>query len=173
MKKIVQIDRATNEVNKAWIYPDSYTLNGENCQLQDCQNFQYKEETAQTGMASPGYLWHTNDGIFTTPKPYPSWVLEGWVWQAPIPMQDDGNEYEWDEENQAWEPLPVFIDVNTANETELQALNEVGPVLAASIVTERTRNGPFSSLLDLASRVDGITATTVNNWTNAHAEGDE
>ena len=47
------------------------------------------------------------------------------------------------------------IDVNEATADELDALPGVGPATAASIVTERERNGPFVGVDDL-DRVPGI-----------------
>ncbi len=48
-----------------------------------------------------------------------------------------------------------LIDVNTASADELEALPGIGPTLAAAIVDERERNGPFDSVDDL-NRVPGI-----------------
>ena len=47
------------------------------------------------------------------------------------------------------------IDVNTATADELEALPGIGPTLAAAIVQERDRNGPFRSVDEL-TRVPGI-----------------
>jgi competence protein ComEA len=49
------------------------------------------------------------------------------------------------------------INVNTASETQLEDLPGIGPTLAAAIVAERERNGPFRSPDDL-TRVHGIGA---------------
>jgi len=49
------------------------------------------------------------------------------------------------------------VNVNTATETELEDLPGIGPTLAAAIVAERERNGPFRSADDL-TRVHGIGA---------------
>lgn len=52
------------------------------------------------------------------------------------------------------------VDVNLASAEELQLLPRIGPTLAARIVEERERGGPFRSLGDLA-RVRGIGPRTV------------
>ena len=48
-----------------------------------------------------------------------------------------------------------LININTANAAELQTLSGVGPSMAQSIIDERTKNGPFTSIEDLM-RVSGI-----------------
>jgi len=47
------------------------------------------------------------------------------------------------------------VDLNTADEAELQLLPGIGPGLAARIVADRQSNGPFNSIDDL-ERVTGI-----------------
>jgi competence protein ComEA len=49
----------------------------------------------------------------------------------------------------------TLINVNTADEEELEKLPGVGPSLAKSIVEYRRRNGPFSTVEEL-DNVDGI-----------------
>lgn len=51
------------------------------------------------------------------------------------------------------------IDPNTAAEEELDRLPGIGPALAARIVAERERGGPFQSLEDM-ERVPGIGPAT-------------
>ena len=56
-----------------------------------------------------------------------------------------------------WErvALGVPIDLNSAEEADLVALNGIGPVLAQRIVSYREERGPFGSVEEL-SRVRGI-----------------
>lgn len=58
-------------------------------------------------------------------------------------------------------PAPAGpINVNTASAAELEGLPDIGPVLAARIVADRERNGPFRSVDDL-DRVAGIGSATL------------
>ena len=50
---------------------------------------------------------------------------------------------------------PAPVDVNRASPTELERLPGVGPVIAAEIVADRERNGPFAGFDELV-RVRGI-----------------
>jgi hypothetical protein len=49
------------------------------------------------------------NGAFIPPKPYPSWLLDTntFQWEPPVPYPTDGGVYTWDEETQAWVPVPV------------------------------------------------------------------
>lgn len=52
-------------------------------------------------------------GVFISPKPYPSWLLntETYKWQAPVPYPNDGKSYYWDEQAQEWVLFPDQITV--------------------------------------------------------------
>lgn len=54
--------------------------------------------------AGPGFKYDRERDAFIPPRPYPSWTLneETCRWQAPALMPDDGNSYNWDEDNQTW-----------------------------------------------------------------------
>ena len=56
------------------------------------------------------------------------------------------------------------ININSATEKELDGIKGVGPVKAKAIADERTKNGPFKSLDDVATRVKGIGDKTVADW---------
>ena len=53
-----------------------------------------------------------------------------------------------------------LVNINTAGESELEALPGIGPATARKIVAEREANGAFSSVDDL-SRVSGIGAKKI------------
>jgi competence protein ComEA len=61
-------------------------------------------------------------------------------------------------------PVTGLVDINTADETTLESLPEVGPVTAQSIITWRTQHGGFSSV-DQLLEVDGIGDATLAKLT--------
>lgn len=54
--------------------------------------------------AGIGYTYDPINDVFYAPQPYPSWTISepAWIWQAPIPMPQDGNVYVWDEDTLSW-----------------------------------------------------------------------
>jgi hypothetical protein len=53
--------------------------------------------------AGIGYIYHEDIDAFSTPKPYPTWVLnENAVWVPPVSKPNDGHAYNWDETTQTW-----------------------------------------------------------------------
>ena len=57
--------------------------------------------------AGIGYSYDSSRDAFIPPKPYPSWLLieDSCLWKAPVDYPDDGEKYEWDEENQEWDKI--------------------------------------------------------------------
>jgi hypothetical protein len=49
-----------------------------------------------------GIGWEYDGTGFTPPQPFPSWSLNGYVWEPPVPMPDDGEPYMWDEDTTSW-----------------------------------------------------------------------
>jgi hypothetical protein len=56
--------------------------------------------------AGIGYTYDEERDAFIPPKPYESWVLneDTCLWEAPVPMPEDGM-YTWDEEAGNWTEL--------------------------------------------------------------------
>ena len=54
--------------------------------------------------AGIGYTYDSTLDAFIPPQPYASWILdtETCQWEPPIPMPQDGNIYQWDEDTEAW-----------------------------------------------------------------------
>jgi hypothetical protein len=57
--------------------------------------------------AGIGYSYDAARDAFIPPKPFDSWVLneETCLWQAPVPMPDDGKLYDWDETTLSWKEV--------------------------------------------------------------------
>jgi competence ComEA-like helix-hairpin-helix protein len=65
----------------------------------------------------------------------------------------------------AWASLAfAAVDINSANEADLDKIKGVGPAKAKAIIEERKKNGPFKDLDDVAARVKGIGDKTVATW---------
>jgi len=58
--------------------------------------------------AGIGYSYDAARDAFIPPKPYPSWVLNDstCLWDAPVPYPTDGQDYDWNEDDQTWQPRP-------------------------------------------------------------------
>jgi hypothetical protein len=55
--------------------------------------------------ACGGGVYDETRDAFIAPKPYNSWILNETtcLWEAPVPMPQDGNLYEWNEETLSWD----------------------------------------------------------------------
>jgi hypothetical protein len=56
--------------------------------------------------AGIGYTYDATRDAFIPPQPYVSWVLndDTCLWEPPVPMPEDGQLYQWDEELGQWVP---------------------------------------------------------------------
>ena len=54
--------------------------------------------------AGIGYTYDLGRDAFIPPKPYPSWLLNETtcLWEAPVAMPEDGEQYQWDEATTSW-----------------------------------------------------------------------
>jgi hypothetical protein len=54
--------------------------------------------------AGIGYTYDATRDAFIPPQPFPSWLLneDTCLWNAPIPMPEDGKRYFWDEPTTSW-----------------------------------------------------------------------
>lgn len=72
------------------------------------------------------------------------------------PLDSKGTSGESNSQAAGPKPTPSGkIDINTATQAQFESLPGVGPSLAARIVTDRGKNGPYASIEDLM-RVTGI-----------------
>lgn len=67
------------------------------------------KEPLRGNYASKGFTYDRLNDAFYSPQPYPSWNLNQstWLWEAPVPMPDDGNKYIWREDLVNWEMIPT------------------------------------------------------------------
>lgn len=61
--------------------------------------------------AGIGMIYNVDYDVFYTDSPYPSWILnhDTWLWQAPVPMPQDGQLYRWDEDTLSWVVVPPQV----------------------------------------------------------------
>jgi len=59
--------------------------------------------------AGVGFTYDRTLDAFIPPKPFDSWTLneDTCLWQAPVPMPDDGKIYVWNEETTSWDEVPA------------------------------------------------------------------
>jgi len=55
--------------------------------------------------AGKGFTYNADEDIFVMPRPYPSWIRSGSIWNAPTPYPQDNKRYFWDEGNLVWQEL--------------------------------------------------------------------
>ena len=74
----------------------------------------YWKQTSYSGsfrknFASILYTYNADLDAFIPPRPYPSWILDDATcqWQAPVPMPQDGEMYEWDEAAGEWKKIEM------------------------------------------------------------------
>lgn len=59
--------------------------------------------------AGIGFTYDRTLDAFIPPQPYGSWELneDTCLWQAPVPMPDDGKQYIWNEATTSWDEVPT------------------------------------------------------------------
>lgn len=60
--------------------------------------------------AGIGHIYDKQRDAFYAPKPFDSWILneETCIWEAPVPLPQDGKMYKWDEEAGSWIDLETL-----------------------------------------------------------------
>ena len=60
--------------------------------------------------AGIGHTYDSDRDAFISPKPYSSWILneDTCQWNAPVEYPDDGKNYDWNEDTQAWDEVSVI-----------------------------------------------------------------
>ena len=85
-----------------WI-ETSYNTRG-NVHYDPNTNLPDKKLPLRGNFAGIGFIYDLENDVFYPSQPFPSWVLSNinWVWEAPIPMPNDGNIHAWDETTLSW-----------------------------------------------------------------------
>jgi len=62
-------------------------------------------EQLRKNYAGAGYTYDKSRDAFILDQPYPSWTLneDTCLWDPPVAHPDDGERYQWNEDNGAWE----------------------------------------------------------------------
>jgi hypothetical protein len=57
--------------------------------------------------AGVGYVYDAQNDVFYAPQPFPSWTLntQTWMWNSPVLLPTDGEQYVWDETTVTWDKL--------------------------------------------------------------------
>jgi len=61
--------------------------------------------------AGIGYIYDEDRDAFIPPKPYNSWILneDTCLWNAPVAMPKDNNNYKWNEQTLSWDIVEYTI----------------------------------------------------------------
>jgi hypothetical protein len=62
-------------------------------------------EQLRKNYAGAGYTYDESRDAFMIDQPFPSWTLneDTCLWDSPVAHPDDGERYQWNEDNGAWE----------------------------------------------------------------------
>jgi hypothetical protein len=106
MAHFAELDQ-NNIVLRVIVVPNEHEADGENW----CNNLlggSWKQTSYNGNIraryAGVGYIYDAALDVFIAPQPFPSWALnpDTTEWEAPTPMPDDGQIYNWDEATLSW-----------------------------------------------------------------------
>ena len=63
------------------------------------------DKTIRKNYAGIGYTYDEDKDSFIPKKPYASWILNEntCLWESPVAHPNDGQKYNWNEQNQTWD----------------------------------------------------------------------
>lgn len=81
------------------------TIGGIHYNTQTNEPSENQNKSFRKNGASIGYTYDEQRDAFIPPKQFSSWILNEFscLWEAPIPYPNDGNYYDWNEDNQSWD----------------------------------------------------------------------
>jgi hypothetical protein len=88
-----------------WIQTSYNTYGGIHYNPETGEPSDDQSKALRKNYAGIGYTYDRDKDVFIPPKPFQSWILneDTCLWDSPVPMPNDGNSYEWNEDNQFWE----------------------------------------------------------------------
>lgn len=89
----------------SWIQTSYNTRGGVHYQANSSTPSEDQSKALRKNFAGVGFSYDKTLDAFIPPKPYESWVLneETCLWEAPVAMPEDENDYEWNEETTSWD----------------------------------------------------------------------
>ena len=95
-----------NNIGGNWI-KTSYTSRGGNRIDPNTGEVLKVGDHLRYNFAGIGFTYDEERDAFIPPKTFDSWTLneDTCLWEAPVPYPNDGNRYEWNEENLSWEEV--------------------------------------------------------------------
>jgi hypothetical protein len=87
-----------------WIQTSYNTRGGVHYQPDTNEPSADQSKALRKNYAGIGFTYDATRDAFIPPQPFASWTLNETtcLWEAPVPMPDDGQMYTWDEETTNW-----------------------------------------------------------------------
>jgi hypothetical protein len=90
-----------------WVQTSYNTRGGVHYNPETNEPSEDQSKALRKNYAGIGFTYDEDRDAFIPPKPFDSWLLDEdtCLWNAPVPMPEDGTMYTWNEENQNWEEV--------------------------------------------------------------------
>jgi len=104
---IVAEQEFINTLEGEWVQTSYNTRGGVHYEPDSYIPSSDQSKALRKNFAGIGYVYDRERDAFYEPKVFDSFTLdeETCTWKAPTPYPNDGNMYEWNEENQQWDLL--------------------------------------------------------------------
>jgi hypothetical protein len=101
-------DKFTADTGQAWKQTSYNTRGGVHYDPETGEPSEDQSKALRFNYAGVGFTYDAERDAFIPPKPFDSWVLDEatCLWEAPVPMPEDGGEYTWDEDAGDWVEVP-------------------------------------------------------------------
>ena len=101
------IDSVSHSTDGSWVQTSYNTRGGIHYTPDSNTQSTDQSKALRYNYASKGMRYDRDGDAFYDQQPYSSWTLnkETYIWEAPVAYQSDGELYDWNEDNQAWDAL--------------------------------------------------------------------